>query len=188
MPTTTNWALPYPSANDAPNGASQVAALAAAVDTALESRKSLFVRKTGDTSRSSTTTLADDPELTLTVAANATYLVDVGLWYVSTSQTAGDFRGQLFAPAGAAMQAAIHSLSTTAAAGTDDVCGSITLSFGWSVGVNSTAEPWNPLMAKGVLVVGSTAGAFKLQWAQNFSHATATTLKANSYLALRRVA
>lgn len=187
MATTANWALPYPSANDAPNGASQIAALASTTDAALESRKTLFVRKTGDTSRSSTTH-ADDPHLTLTVAANAIYLVNVGLYFTSTSTTAGDFKAQFVAPSGAALQAAVHTFAAASAAATDDLATCVTLTTGMSCGVVLTADPFNPCQVTGLLVTGGSSGAFKVQWAQNASNATATVLKLNSYMALSRVA
>jgi hypothetical protein len=40
----------------------------------------------------------------------------------------------------------------------------------------------------GRLVMSSTAGNFQLQWAQNASDATGTTLKAGSYMTMTRVA
>ncbi len=188
MATTTNWALPYPSANDSPNGAAQIAALAQAVETALESRKTLYVRKTGDTARPSTTTYADDPHLTVTVAASAVYLVNVGLYYTSTSQTAGDFKAQFVAPSGAALQASVNTFAAASTVTTDDLSGCVTLTTGMSCGVVATADPYNPCQVSGLLVTGGSSGAFKVQWAQNSSSATATTLKANSYMALQRLA
>jgi hypothetical protein len=188
LPTTTNWALPYPSANDAPNGATQIAALASAVDSALESRKTLFARKAGDTSRASTTTYADDPDLTVPVAASAVYRVDCGLFYVSSSQTAGDFKAQVVGPSGAALQGTVVGLAAGATTVADDLVSGLTLTTGLSVGVVFTADPYNPCHITGVLVTAGTAGTFKVQWSQNVSHATATVLKANSYLALSRVA
>lgn len=188
MPSTANWALPYPSANDAPNGATQIGSLATAVDTALESRKTLFVRKTGDTSRNTTTTHADDPTLTLTVAANAVYKVDVALFYVSSSQTAGDFKAQFVGPAGASLQASLVTFAAASTATTDDLTGCVTLTTSMSCGVVATADPYNPCKVDGLLVVGGTGGAFKVQWAQNVSSGTNTTLKAHSYMRLVRVA
>ena len=187
MPTTTNWGLQYPSPSDAPNGPSQISALASTVDTALESRKSLYVRKTGDTARSSTTTHADDPHLTLTVAASAVYELDCGLYYVSSSQTAGDFKAQFSAPSGAALQAGVYTFAAASTAATDDLVTCITLTTSMSCGVVLTADPYNPCQVSGLLTT-SSAGTFKVQWAQNASSATATTLKANSYMILRRVA
>ncbi len=188
MATTTNWALPYPSANDAPNGATQIAALASAVDTALESRKTIYARKAADTSRSSTTTHADDPDLTVTVAASAVYLVNCGLYYHSTSQTAGDFKAQFAAPSGAALQASVFTFAAASTATTDDLAGCVTLTTSMSCGVVALADPYNPCQVMGLLVTGGSAGAFKVQWAQNASSGTATVLKANSYLLLQRLA
>lgn len=187
MPTTTNWALQYPSPSDAPNGPSQIAALAASIDTALESRKSLYVRKTGDTSRASTTTFADDPHLTLTVAASAVYALSCGLYYVSALTNAGDFKAQFSAPSGAALQAGVSTIAAVASAATDDLATCVTLTTSMSCGAVASGDPYTPCQVTGLLVTGS-AGVFKVQWAQNASSATATVLKLNSYMALERVA
>jgi hypothetical protein len=188
VPSTTNWALPYPSANDAPNGATQIAALASAVDTALESRKTLYARKAADTSRNTTTTHADDPDLTVTVAASAVYSVNCGLYYVSSSQTAGDFKAQFAAPASAVLQGSVFTFAAASAAATDDLVTCITLTTSMSCGVVLTGDPYNPCHVHGLLVTGGSSGAFKVQWAQNASSGTNTTLKANSYLLLQRLA
>lgn len=187
MPSTTTWSLPYPSANDSPNGASQIAALASAVDTALSSRMTVYARKTGDTARNTTTTHADDPHLSVTVAASAVYMVNCGLYYVSSSQTAGDFKAQFVAPSGAALQASVNTFAAASTATTDDLSGCITLTTSMSCGVVATADPYNPCQVLGLLTT-SSAGTFKVQWAQNASSATNTTLKANSYLLLQRLA
>lgn len=188
MPNTANWSLPYSTTADAPNGPNQIAALAQAVDTALESRKTIYARKAADTSRSSTTTHADDPDLTVTVAASAVYLVNCGLYYHSTSQTAGDFKAQFVAPSGAALQASVNTYAAASSANTDDLTGCVTLTTSMSCGVVATADPYNPCQVLGLLVTGGSAGAFKVQWAQNVSNATATVLKANSYLYVQRLA
>ncbi len=188
MPTTTNWALPYPSANDAPNGATQIAALASAVDAALESRKTVYARKAGDTSRATTTTLADDPDLTVTVAASAVYDVRINLAYHSTSQSAGDFKCQLVAPSGAAFQGSVHTYTALGTGTGDDVASGVSLSGALSCGVVATADPFNPCLIVGLLVTGGSGGAFKVQWAQNASSGTATVLKTNSYLVAQRLA
>ena len=188
MPSTTNWSLPYPGPNDAPNGPSAVSALADAVDSALESKKTLFARKTGDLSRASTATAADDPDLQVTVAASGVYRLDVGLFFVAASTTAGDFKAQFAAPTGATVMASGITFAAASSAATDDITTCITLTTWMSCGVVHTGDPFNPCKIDGLLVVGGTGGLFKVQWSQNASNVTPTTLKANSYLRLVRLA
>ncbi|HEU5110199.1 MAG TPA: hypothetical protein VFT95_16790 [Micromonosporaceae bacterium] len=147
----------------------------------------LFARKTGDTSRSSTTTFTDDPHLTVEVEANAVYLVHCNLAYHSTSQTAGDFKAQFTAPASAAFQGSAHTYAAASAAATDDVSAALTLTTTVNCGVVATADPFNPCMISGVLVTSGTSGSFTVQWAQSASSGTATVLKTNSFLALYRL-
>ncbi len=150
--------------------------------------KPVFARKTSDTSRSSTTTFADDPHLTVAVEANTVYVVQCNLAYVSTSTTAGDFKMQFTAPASSAFQGSAHTYTAAGAAATDDVSGGLTLTTTLSCGVVATGDPNNPCWIGGILVTAGTAGNFVVQWAQSASNATATVLKTNSYLALQRVA
>lgn len=146
-----------------------------------------FVRRTSDLTRTSNTTFSDDTTLTLAVQANAIYISRVGLLYHSTSQTAGDFKAQLTAPAGAVGWWTTHAPQAAATSVNDDLAGTMTLNFAASVGVANTAEPWNALMFDGMLITDATSGNLTVQWAQNFSSGTGTTLKTNSFIWLYRV-
>jgi hypothetical protein len=185
--TTPLYAFRYPGVNDAPNGAGQIGDLASDVESRL-STWTKFARKTGDTSRNTTTTFANDPDLTVAVTASSVYVVTCNLAYHSSSQSAGDFKMQFTAPAGAALQASVHTFGNTGTAASDDLATSITLTTTASCGVVLTGDPFNPCLVVGLLVVAGTAGNFVVQWAQNTSSGTNTTLKANSFLHLQRVA
>ena len=67
----------------------------------------------------------------------------------------------------------IGKLATTSAGAT--------LSFGVGTGLTG-------VRIYGRLVMSSTAGNFQLQWAQNVSDASGTTLKAGSFMTMNRVA
>lgn len=124
--------------------------------------------KPSDTSRASTIAPAADPVLALTVAANATYLVEcVGVW----TSGGGGFRADWTGPAGATMVWTDNDGSSSPDLGTD-------LTFAATTGTTF----------KGALVVGATAGTLTFRWAQNTSNAAATVLKAGCYLRLERVA
>jgi hypothetical protein len=146
-----------------------------------------FVRRTSDATRTSTTTFTDDSQLSLAVEANAIYVAKVGLLFASTSQAAGDFKAQFTAPASAVGWWSIHGNSASGTAATDDYGGVMTLNSASSSGVIATAEPWNMTMYDGLLVTAGTSGNFVVQWAQNTSSGTGTTLKINSFIWLYRV-
>jgi hypothetical protein len=44
------------------------------------------------------------------------------------------------------------------------------------------------ILVQGILIVSSTSGNLQFQWAQNTANASNSSVKANSYLLLRRVA
>ncbi|MFJ8900042.1 hypothetical protein [Streptomyces sp. NPDC102370] len=130
--------------------------------------QSRAVVKTLDTSRTSTATPAADPHLFLTVAANATYIVEaVGVW----TSGGGGFRIDWTAPNGATMVWTDNDGAGSAALGDD-------LTFAATTGTTF----------QGALITGNTAGTLTLRWAQNTSNAAATVLKAGCYLRLERVA
>lgn len=150
----------------------------------------LFARKTANTGRSSTTTLTDDPHLSVTVAADAVYIVDGWLLYGAPSETD--------------MQAAWSAPTGTTGAWT-----------GWGIGLGTSTQTNNgylirtdgrqdltqahtfagvgsPNLVVGLLhatvVTSSTAGTLALQWAQGTSGATAATIYAQSWIRVTRIA
>lgn len=128
----------------------------------------LYVTKASSTSRNTTTTVTSDPNLTLTVAANATYVVDCTVVWTNGG---GGFRCAWTGPAGATM---VWTDNDGAGNGT--------------ISTQSTFSATVGTTLKGALVTSGTSGTFALQWAQNTSNAANTTLLAGCYLWLRRVA
>lgn len=146
----------------------------------------LWARKTANTDRTSTTTFADDPDLTLAVEAGAVYDVRAVLSFHSSSQTASDYKFKFTAPASSTLLAGAVFDDNTGTTLADVVISGLTLNNSPSGGIIQTVEPWNPVLVLGTLVVGS-AGNFTLQWAQNTSSATVTRLQAHSSLRLTRM-
>lgn len=150
----------------------------------------LMVVKTADESVTSSTTPQDDNELTLTVAANAAYKLDMHILLGGTGTT-GDFEFRFNAPAGSRISASAAGLAQAATAVTGDMnAGAInnqttfpTSAFGYATVVNPTG-----VLVTGNLIVGSTAGALTLRWNQAVSSATPTTVLAGSSLTLTRYA
>lgn len=147
-----------------------------------------YSRKTVDESVTSSTTLQDDDALTVSVAASVTYEIDLTSSFEAEATT-GDIKVKLVAPAGATFKGVWTApLSTDATAPPNPAYeylgdeGSTALGFG-----GAGAAVKQPLSFKGYLVVGATAGTFKLQWTQLGSHATPTKVHAGSVLRLRRL-
>lgn len=138
----------------------------------------LYADKASDTARSSTTTLADDPDLTITVVANTKYRVS-GTLFVTNADTLAGFKLAFVTPSGTlriAQNARRDNTTTTSTAHVHTTSGS-----GKGVS-NAAAEMF--LHFDGIVDVAGTGGAFKIQWAQFLSSASATTLLAKSYMRL----
>lgn len=154
----------------------------------LNSMQPLVARKVVDTARSNTATVANDPELTFTLAANATYVMDG--WIKYSADSSGDINIDWVGPSG--------------------VLGEW---VGFATGLGSSAQTTNgyPIrtetndveQARAFAGLGSTVtlglniygtirttngGTYVMQWAQGASFATATTVYADSWLRLQRIA
>jgi hypothetical protein len=143
-------------------------------------------RKSVSTSRASTTTMAADPHLMLTVSPG-TYKLDAFLMY--DGDPAADLKLGWTAPAG-----------TTGAwwpGGPDSSMTALAWEPRWGV-VSDVGTSTLPVGAQGAgvivacrpvgTVVITTAGTFALMWAQQVSSATPTVLRGQSTLELRRIA
>jgi hypothetical protein len=140
----------------------------------------LIARKTADESRTSNTTFTDDAHLSLAVAANEVWQFQYML--ITQGSTAGDFKFQWTFPAGAI--ASVNStLVGTTGANTTYILDSGTSPLGPVTG-DGTASATSPRIVwiAGFIINGGSAGNFTLQWAQNSSSATASTLRTNSAL------
>ncbi|MEH1059401.1 hypothetical protein V6U89_29860 [Micromonospora sp. CPCC 206171] len=139
--------------------------------------------KTSDTSRTLTTTLTADPDLSVSVIANAVYVVS--LYAPHTYDALCDFKFSWTAPTGSAMTnwtADWRTVDGTEISGAFSTLSTV-------VPLTSASGTFTqPLWAHGLLVVGGTAGTFGMTWAQNTSHANAATVKTGSLLRLERVA
>ena len=132
-------------------------------------------RKTADESVTSSTTLQNDDHLTFPIAANETWIVECTLH--TTFAAAGGLKIAMNGPSGATIRtsAVMDSNGIVPAHGSSgSLAGAIAL---------SPAGATSGLVAvKCIIVNGSTAGNVNLQFAQNVSDVTATTVLANSYL------
>lgn len=143
-------------------------------------------RKTASTSRASTTTLAADPHLSVTLTPG-TYRLDAFLMY--DGDAAADLKLSWSAPAG-----------TTGAwwpGGADSSAAAQASSPRWGAlsDIGASSLPVGAIGAGTILacrpvgtVIITTAGVFALTWAQQAISATATILRGQSTLELRRIA
>lgn len=138
----------------------------------------LYGAKGNDLTRSSTGVTAD-PDLAVTVAANATYDVACDLYYGSTS--AANFQWGFSAPAGiqASRYNAVYIPSGTA---------TVIQAVDWTAtptAVNIGSGLTGVVRISGTLFVGGAGGTFAVTWAP--SSAAAMSLRAESKLLLTRV-
>ncbi len=136
--------------------------------------------KTSDESVSSSNVLQDDDHLFATVGAGEVWEVEGMLDFSSASATP-DVAFGLSIPTGATFKLSYHSNDGSA---TGFRAGVLTSG---SATVEIPAGGSAVVFVRGIVVVGSSSGTVRLQWAQNTSDATATTARSNSYLKFTRI-
>lgn len=149
------------------------------------------VVKTSDESVASSTSPQDDNELFLSVEASASYRLMMHL-VVGGSGTVGDLYIRFNAPAGSKISASCVGIDVAATGVVGSInAGAFNDVTTWPMPANfaygTVANPTG-VICVGTLIVGVTAGTFRLQWSQATSSATATTIKSGSSLELVRYA
>lgn len=146
-----------------------------------------YVRKAVDETITSSTSLQNDDELFLSVDANKTYEV----FFVATynGATAGDISWRVTGPASSTLTMPSIGIQQAGAGSGDDLTEAYNqaLPVAQQYGALGTGI-LSPIYWHGLIVVAGTAGTIQFQWAQNTSSGTATTVKAGSFMILRRVA
>src|SRR6266851_6339912 len=132
--------------------------------------------KGADTTRSSNTTLSNDPDLSVAIDASKTYWLEAMIGI--QSPVAAGFRFQFTAPAGIAFtgiyQAALAAATSSVVF---DGSGNLITSI-FSIGTDGAGIE-DVLMFRGVLVVAGTGGNLTFQWSQTTSNATSTIVRKN---------
>jgi len=152
----------------------------------LTAMQPLYVRKVTDESLVSSTTLQDDNSLLLPVEANAVYELDAVIYYSTRSDT--DIKMQWTLPSGF-MEWIAYGLASGATGTSGSVVFerqflSSTPVFGGAGAENST---FLSVSVKGSIHIGTTPGNMRLRWAQNVSNATATIVRGDSFMVLKRL-
>ena len=153
-------------------------------------------RRTSDATKTSTTTPATDTQLTWTVDANATYVLDGWLKYSGP----GDLLVGWTYPTGTLGEWCGIGNGTTVVSGTGGggTQQDVSSSWGYTVRTETTdlgstrtyggiSTNTYGVFIRATIRVSSTGGTFALQWAQGTSNATATTLYTDSHLRLEKV-
>ncbi len=152
------------------------------------------VVKTTSTVRASNTTLSADPELVVSVDANATYLIEFHVWYATT--TAASFKTSWTVPAGVTTSnrdmlglgpdtAVDATPSSTAFATRAGVHGyATTLPYGSRNSVSLQLQA----IETAIVNTGATAGTISFNWAQFVLTAVNTTVAAGSWARATRLA
>lgn len=154
----------------------------------LRSAQPQIVRKTADTSRSATTTYADDDHLVFAAEANAVY--SMWGWLKYFTDPTPDLKVQIVVPAGCLGEWAWNMPGSTTAGGGTVGYSIRTESNDVNVGRTGygTSDTQHNTPLGGLFRMGSTAGNIAVQWAQNTSNATATILYTDSWMAFQRIA
>jgi hypothetical protein len=149
---------------------------------ALNAAIGLTARKAANTARALTTTLTADPDLTIPVLANSSYLVTIFLLYNGAATNTGDLKFGFSVPSGASLPGGVIGVANPLAVFTNSLtASSVLVSYG-----NGTGNPlWCGVTA--TLLTSSTAGSLTLTWAQNTSNGTATTLMTGSSMQAAQV-
>jgi hypothetical protein len=147
----------------------------------------LSARKTADTTITSNTTPSADPHLTVAVVANAVYEIE-GVLFATSASTTPDITLSINGPTSSAGWWSTVAATFGSTADPDTVrvvasaIGSIR-AYGIPVGGSVFGMP-----IFGMVETAGTAGDVSVQWSQNTSSATGTTLKIYSWIRLIRVA
>ena len=150
----------------------------------LQSLAPLNAYKAGDTPRATNTTLANDPDLSIPVAASAVYFLICYLDYEGGTLGSSDIKVQWNAPAGATLRYQAFGTNTSGAVASQGTRTQGTANAFGTAGAGNLQG----LTMWGTLFMSTTPGSFVLQWAQNTSNGTATIVHAQSAMILLRLA
>lgn len=146
----------------------------------------LWAVKGGATGRTSTTTLADDPDLLLALPGSGTYAFELFLNYTGGTLGSSDLKmAMVYSGTSANGVWAVNGINTTSTAqanmGGNGTGAAGTITVGTSGGSFLTVD------LKGYINTTSS-GNLSLQWAQNTSSGTAVTLRQGCWMRVTQLA
>lgn len=147
-----------------------------------------MVEKTADESRTSTTTNTNDGHLFFTVEANAVYVVE-GLFLYSARSDA-DVKIGFTGPSGTTFEWIAHAQTQDGTGGVStgmvvdrQNIGATSFPMGGAGAENTTVMTG---LLRGRIDTAGTAGTFNFNWAQRVSNATASIMRAGSWIKFQR--
>lgn len=151
-----------------------------------------FVRKTADQSVASSAVLVNDTHLLYAIPAAGTYKFEVCLIALTAANAAGDIQFAFTFPTGTCtfgITAQTTAIAAPPYVGDVVLTGASAATSGTSPSGMSGGLTVNEgfIWLKGVLVA-TAAGTLRLQWAQLAANASATTVKAGSFMEVQQVA
>lgn len=146
------------------------------------------VAKQVDQAKSSDTTLADDSELAVTLAASTKYMVRGAIWF--DGDDAADFKYAFSGPASPTLlrirrKHITPEGSAEAAIAIDEAYTVDPVEVTWSEATDVTESGF--IEFEGTIHNGANAGDFTFQWAQLVNDASNTRVRAGSYIEYRKV-
>jgi hypothetical protein len=156
----------------------------------LTSMLPIVISKTTATTRPSTTTISDDPDLVVPVLANASYFIEMFIRYATTS--AAGFKDNWTVPASTstANRGVIGAGSTQVDTAADNDGGRFGVhGYGTALGFGDRNSVSNQLLIvqTGVVTTAGTAGNVSYAWAQEVSTAVNTAVSAGSFIRATRI-
>jgi hypothetical protein len=146
----------------------------------------LDARKTVSTSRASNIVVAADPELVLTVAANAEYRIE---FYLRISgDPAADMDIKVTVPSGATGSYTVTGRLAGTSVADSDARTSTRIAFGVETQFSTPSTAAAQANHGAGRLITTNGGTVSIDWAQTVSNATATVMEADSWISLRRIA
>ncbi len=146
----------------------------------------LYARKSGNTSRTTTTVFQDDPDLTLTLPANGVYEWDI-MFEVQSPTATPDFKMNFTIPSGSFgtgwFLKAGSGLSGTPSDNKDNFSWDDMIPAGRIIFMTGSGDL--VVRGEGIITV-NTGGTFALKWAQNTSSGDATIVSGH-WLRARKI-
>jgi len=158
--------------------------------TLLQAMEPDIIQKLTNTDRNSTTTLADDPDLTTTLEANARYFIEIELWYAATNASGG-IKTAWTVPSGVTGNRSALGLADSVSNAVPEGSGRFGVhAFTTAVAYGDRASSTNLIVAKecSMLTTSTSSGTLALQWAQNVSDAANCRVAAGSLIRVTRLA
>jgi hypothetical protein len=153
--------------------------------TELANMQPFFAIKPSLQAVTSSTVLVDDTDLQCVIAVSSgTFVFDLFLNYFGGTIGSSDLKMTMqYTGTTSSAIWGVHGISTAAT----NQLGAAATSLGSTAAIGTSGGTFFTAFIGGSLVI-SSAGTLKLQWAQNTSSATATTMRQNSWMRVQQIA